>query len=136
VPPGGGTPAPVAHLNDHVFMSIALDEAHVYVNVRNLPQRRDSVLAIPRSGGAATELLRGITAVAMIPDGAWLYLLTPGTSERGESRGDGAVLRVKTDGSGWEKIATGLRMPLGCCSSVTSSISPKEAATRPTRAAE
>lgn len=112
VPLGNGSPTPIGYLKDRSLMMITVDDTRIFVMVRSRTDG-DSVLAIPKSGGVATELLRGITASAMAQDGDWLYILSPGTFARGRSNGDGAIVRVKKDGSKWERIATGLRMPMG-----------------------
>lgn len=111
VPLEGGKAAGLANFGDAWVMDLALDDDDVYFLVRNRKDNGDSVGVIPKSGGTAIALLRGVYASAMVPDGEWMYVADPGSMRA--SNADGRIIRVKRDGSEAEALASGLDLVMG-----------------------
>ncbi|HEX2059775.1 MAG TPA: hypothetical protein VHK90_03465 [Thermoanaerobaculia bacterium] len=115
---GSGNPQLVGVIDDGLYLSMAVDDTHVYIGILPfeafLEPRPGSILSVPKDGGTVGTLISGVnTPWDLEADGTHLYWAALGTLRLFEQEllPDGKIERARKDGSQRQALAEDLSAP-------------------------
>jgi hypothetical protein len=119
VPKNGGARTELAYLPTFLVLDLIVDDTNVYLATIPFEEFDEtflpgSIIAIPKTGGVYTTLASGTPFPnQLVADASHVYWVAVGTLDlvKGTIDSDGAVERVRKDGTGRQSLATNLSAP-------------------------